>query len=77
MMDFVGKAHATNLGYSKPALRLNKRSSENECERVSLKLKSQSFQTTSFLSANPPPLLSGGRGLGRGWLYGLYEFDFI
>ena len=23
-----------------------------------------------------PPLPSGGRGLGRGWLYGLYEFDF-
>ena len=23
-----------------------------------------------------PPLPSGGRGLGRGWLYGLREFDF-
>ena len=22
------------------------------------------------------PLPSGGRGLGRGWLYGLHEFDF-
>jgi len=23
-----------------------------------------------------PPLPSGGRGLGRGWLYGLHQFDF-
>ncbi|EFC87526.1 hypothetical protein NEIMUCOT_06030 [Neisseria mucosa ATCC 25996] len=25
---------------------------------------------------NPPPLPSGGRGLGIGWLYGLRKFDF-
>ena len=25
---------------------------------------------------NLPPLPSGGRGLGRGWLYGPHEFDF-
>ncbi|WP_455008752.1 hypothetical protein [Neisseria sicca] len=24
---------------------------------------------------NLPPLPSGGRGPGRGWLYGLHEFD--
>ena len=30
MIDFVGKAHATNLGYSKPALRLNERSLDSD-----------------------------------------------
>ena len=25
---------------------------------------------------NLPPLLPCGRGLGRGWIYGLHEFDF-
>ena len=28
------------------------------------------------ITCNLPPLPSGGRGLGRGWLYGLHEFDF-
>ena len=52
------------------------RSSENGDERVSLKLKSQSFQTTLFFTCNLPPLPSGGRGLGRGWLYGQLDLDF-
>ncbi|EFC87764.1 hypothetical protein NEIMUCOT_05838 [Neisseria mucosa ATCC 25996] len=62
----MGEAHATNLGYSKPALRLNKRSSENERERVFLKLKSQSFQTTSFLPATCPLSRLAGEGWGEG-----------
>ena len=66
MIDFVGKAHATNLGYSKPALRLNERSSENERERVSLTPKSQSFQTTSFLPATYPLSRPAGGGWGEG-----------
>ncbi|MDU1533653.1 MAG: hypothetical protein E6899_02050 [Neisseria sp.] len=28
------------------------------------------------ICCNLPPLSSSGRGLGRGWIYGLHEFDF-
>ena len=35
-------------------------------------IQAEIYATTCSL----PPLPSGGRGLGRGWLYGLYEFDF-
>ena len=50
------------------------------------RLKSKSWFQTTFsykqITPNtpptsfPPPLPSGGRGLGRGLLYGLHKFDF-
>ena len=41
------------------------------------KRSSESFEVSDDLVfiGNLPPLPSGRRGLGRGWRYGLYEFD--
>ena len=64
MVDFVGKAHATWVIPNLPWL--NKRSSENERERVSLTPKSQSFQTTLFLPATCPLSRLAWEGWGEG-----------
>ena len=55
---------------------MGKRSSENRDERVSLKNRISRFSDDLVLTCKPAPLPSGGRGLGRGWLLGLHEFDF-
>ena len=45
-------------------------------ERVSLKNRISRFSDDLVSTCNLPPLPSGGRGLGRGRLLGLYEFAF-
>ncbi|EGQ75716.1 hypothetical protein HMPREF9418_2292 [Neisseria macacae ATCC 33926] len=46
----------------------SKRSSETQISE---------FSDDLVFICNLPPYPSGGRGPGRGWFYGLYEFDFI
>ena len=53
---------------------------ENSCRdlKVDSRLRGNDGSRTEIYAATCSllPLPSGGRGLGRGWLYGLHQFDF-
>ena len=53
---------------------------ENSCRdlKVDARLRGNDGSRTEIYATTCSllPLPSGGRGLGRGWLYGLLEFDF-
>ena len=54
---------------------------ENSCRnsKVDSRLRGNDGSRTEIYAetCSLPPLPSGGRGLGRGWFYGLHEFDFV
>ncbi|QMT37518.1 hypothetical protein [Neisseria sicca] len=54
---------------------MNKRGRLKKSGTSFFKTQISEFSDDLVFIFNLPPLPSGGRGLGRGWLYGLYEFD--
>ena len=66
--SYRGQSPRYGFGLLQVCIESIKRSSENLGFR---------FSDDLIFTCNPPPLPSGGRGLGRGWLYGANEFDFI
>ena len=63
-----------------PIVNSKKQMFKNSCRdlKVDSRLRGNDGSRTEIYAetCSLPPLPSDGRGLGRGWLYGLHEFDF-